>query len=213
MFKTEEQLCEAFRDWCAGRYDVHPEPFSEWDLVLEDFDGRRLGVQAKLSDGLLAVAQCVEGMKKGNVEAAAILMPSVSSSLRRLCTANSFGWFSWVGTTFLFAEPTEYRPRNSGRKRLPMTPSKLPAGVPSPRSIKDGEFMLEVIMHQRGGYLTNKDFQRVGWPERFHPNWLFKLKGRPRWEPTLTAVFPSQLDPSAYEAMKERLEARGLANV
>lgn len=217
-WESERQLCDAFREWCAGRYMVHPECHG-WDMVLVDNDDRRLGVQAKLGDGATVVSQCVEKLEEGNADCAAILMPFVPGPIRRLCRASRLGLIEPViegGTHHWFrvAMPTAKQVDSltkRGRKPLPLTPSSLPAGVPSPRSIKDGEYMLEVIMHSRGGYLTNKDFQRVGWPERFHPKWLYKLKGRPRWEPTLTAVLPSQLDPKAFKAMKASMEAKGVA--
>lgn len=224
-WESERQLCDAFREWCErqSKHSIFPECFG-WDMVLEDNDNRRLGIQAKLKDGLVAAAQCKERLNEQQVDAAAILIPAPNDGLRRLCKAEGFGLIEPIGLRgdyqlhgrqeFYMNLPIRpLQTRIGGRKPLPMTPSALPAGVPSPRSIKDGEFMLEVIMNGRGGYLTNKDFQRVGWPERFSPSWLWKLKGRPRWEPTLTAVLPSQLDPKAYAAMKRKLEKRGLARV
>lgn len=220
-FESEAALCALFRDWCAGRYDVHAECHG-WDLILVDNDNRRLGVQAKLKDGLVAISQCLEKMREQNVEASAILMPEASDSLRRLCRVNTIGVIVPAGLKgdwqingrqeFDFNVPIQpLLTRIGGMKPLPATPSNLPAGVPSPRSIKDYEFMLEVVLNRRGGYLTSKDFERIGAPLRFPPTWLYKFKGRPRWEPTeiakLHKQLPSQLDPKAYAAMEKRMES------
>lgn len=212
-FASEHLLCRAFQEWAAADYEIYAETHG-FDLVLVDAFERRLGVEAKLSDTHEAIAQAVEGLKRGDVDAVAVLMPAVGESARHLCRTCGVGVIVPVSEIdgkyfFRMDMPTDKPKRDTarGRRRLPATKPQVPAGVPSPRKQNDAELMLEVLMHDRGGWLNTKDFQRLGLNTRFLPRWLYRDRAN-HFVPTDTAVLPSEIHPQAMKALRAKMKAK-----
>ena len=208
-FETEHLLCRAFQDFVGGRevpWDIYPET-NEWDLLCVDESDRRLGIQAKLQDAPLAVAQAVECLKHGKADTGAILMPSVSESIRRLCKATRIGWIVPVGlddnggTLFQIELPRMVIDKESARPKLPPMKPEVPAGVPSPRKFTNNtmkELRLCAIF-RRKGFVNTKDFQSVGLRTTFLPDWLYR-KSWNRFEQVIGSSLPDEFHPTASAA-------------
>lgn len=181
----ESQLCEAFKPTALQKgWMLHGETH-DFDMMFEDQEGRRLGVQAKIGNGNLAATQCTEGLKAGNADAAAILVPYAGQDLRRRCEADGLGVFTPIGEPdeegfqrFWLKLPRFPQEQGTQCKRpLPRhARSKSKCGVPSPKQLtptREKELRLCGIIRRRGGFATSKDVQSCGLVRRFwSPSWI-----------------------------------------
>jgi hypothetical protein len=214
-WKTEAALCEAFGTWArAHDYETDNEALG-WDMLLIDQSGRRCGVQAKLKDAMEAVAQCLEGMQTMTVDVAAVLMPCVSQSMRRMLAAAGLGWFVPVSEDkdgFVSFEMRLPKHRAQGElKALPPRKNQTPAGVKSPRKFTrwtEKELRLEVIFHRRGGWVNTKDCKSVGIDPRSRyglPSWLYRERAN-HFSQVAGSDLPSKHHPTNYKAVEKEME-------
>jgi hypothetical protein len=216
-FASEADLCLKFGEWArAHGYETDNECLG-WDMMLVDQCDRRLGIQAKLKDDRVAVAQCLEGMKEPTANAAAILMPYASESLRRLCKAAGIGVATPISedamgfVSFGLTIPkTPFFDSVATLKPMPPGKNETPAGVKSPRKFTawtEKELRLEVLFHRRGGWCNTKDFKRVGLdPRRFLPGWLCRTRAN-HFEQVIASELPSLHHPKNFARIEKEMES------
>jgi hypothetical protein len=188
-------------------------------MMLIDQSGRRCGVQAKLKDGYEAAAQCHECLKEMTVDIAAVLMPFVSQSMKRMLDAAGLGWFVPVSEDKDGFVSFEMRlPKHRAQlelKALPPRKNETPAGVKSPRKFTrwtEKELRLEVIFHRRGGWVNTKDCKSVGIDPRGTfglPSWLYRERAN-HFSQVAGSDLPSKHHPTNYKAIVKEMERPSL---
>jgi hypothetical protein len=234
IFKEEADLCGCFMDFALSLgWQIETERKEHWDMLLERTNSEgeieQWGVHGKLIPNIDVIHQAVRDMRKPKgPNAAVVLVPRAADKFRWLCA--ELGLYvatpnlerSDLANGKVFFDIDEPHPFN----RHPAAPERLERskyensskpGSKSPSVMSDWmekELRLEVLLDAKG-YLRKEDFRRVGWPiHSVHaPGWLFKLKGRDRYEPIIEAKMPSMKQPKAFKTIKAEMEKRGLANV
>jgi hypothetical protein len=233
IFTTEADLCGCFSDFLIGDgWEIDAELPDHWDMLLTRTNGQgeieQWGVHGKLVPNIDVIHQAVRDMRKPKGPTAAlVLVPRAAEKFRWLCgelglyvatpnlersdLGNGKVWFD-------IQEPPMFNRHPAAPERIerPRYENSTKPGSKSPSNVSDWmekQLRLEVLLEAKG-YLRKEDFRRVGWP--IHsvkaPGWLWKLKGRDRYEPVIEAKLPSAKQPKAFVKIKQEMEKKGLAN-
>jgi hypothetical protein len=233
IFKTEADLCGCFMDFAIrDGWEIDAELSGHWDLLLTrtvEGEIEQWGVHGKLVPNIDVIHQAVRDMRKPKgPTAAVVLVPRAGDSFRFLCS--ELGLYLAVPNLersdlgngkvyFDVTEPPAFNKHPAAPERLerPRYENSTKPGSKSPSVVSDWmekQLRLEVLLEAKG-YLRKEDFRRVGWP--IHsvkaPGWLWKLKGRDRYEPVIEAKLPSAKQPKAFKKIREEMTKKGLANV